>query len=381
MSINKLVFAGIMSVGLLASCAGDEVVPQDTSSKTLTINLNGGVTRTTNIAANPTAAAEATMNKATIGVFDNTGKVKLIQEAVPDGTGKCTVTGNSITTTDSVLVAVNVPTNTFAGISTSADFHAKTEAITELVTSNSEISTNLPMYGSGIVAGTTSLTAAVNVYHLVSKIHLNKINVAFDATGAYASATFTPTEVFLYNVPQYLNFYYDSSVYSTTPATSPFAYACGAITTPALSLLQGESGTTGTYVEYLGTGVISGGTKLLGTSAQATTPGDLYFYTTPNIGSNSSNNTRLIIKGNFSADGVVTATSLYYPIQINHTLTGGSTAVGSDKFVYPNRCYNITVTIKGKGTTPVSSTIDPASVVVTITVADFTAVNQTVPFN
>jgi outer membrane murein-binding lipoprotein Lpp len=380
MSINKLVFAGIMSVGLLASCAGNETVSkQETAVKTLTINLNGAATRTTNIAANPTAAAEATMNKATIGVFDSNGKVKLIQEAVPDGTGKCTVTGNSITNTDSVLVAVNTPTNTFAGISTSADFHAKTEAITELVTSNSEISTNLPMYGSGIVAGTTSLTAAVNVYHLVSKIHLNKINVAFDATGAYANATFTPTEVFLYNVPQYLNFYYDSSVYSTTPATSPFAYASG--TTP--TLLQGESGTTGTYVEYLGTGVISGGTKL-STSGTATAliPGDLYFYTTPNIGTNSSNNTRLIIKGTFSSDGTTTNnTTLYYPIQINHTVTGGSIATGTDKFVYPNICYNITVTIKGKGVTPVSATIDPASVQVTLTVQPFTVVSQNVPFN
>jgi hypothetical protein len=381
MSINKLLFAGIMSVGLLASCAGDEAVPnQATSSKTLAINLQGAPSFRSALSTTSTTD-ESMIHRVVVGIFDkSTQNVKAIQEFTTTSTSVSVSANSSVAVGDSVIVAVNPPTSgMFSGVLKISDFHSKLMDMSYSTSSDLSTGTDgstqtgqaLPMYGCGAaVASGSNFAANVDIYHLISKISLSPVNVSFDQNGAYANATFTPTEVFLYNVPKHAYFNFVSPFYTTENA-----YLHGEKTSTITGL---------TYAEYLGTGTVSG-TPLSKSTTTAAIPSTLYFYTAPNTDAKS---TRLIIKGNFN-DGTTTTNDIYYPVVINHAQTGTGkttgasdyTADGKDSYILPNRSYNINVTIKSIGITDPSKTIDPAAVNVVLTVKDFTPITQNVTFN
>ena len=394
MKTYQVLLAGILSIGLLASCASDEKnepSPSKGTTKTLTISLNGAGTRVSDITSDPGLATpnpESAINNAVIAITDGTtGNIKSMQKATMGTSGGNTTASVSVssinTSTDSVLVAVNVPSNfLYSGITKNTDFHKLTAGIDNALSStstfgtlgNAETGYYLPMYGSGTITSSGSNYAAnVNVYHLVAKITLSSLKEAFDASGAFSGATFTPTEVFMFNVPEKLCYDYDTTPWLVTPT----------------AWYQGESSKNGDgdyYKEYLGTGVFSPALSALSTSAEtfATGSTSLFFYTIPNNGS-ISKDTRLIIKGTFKANVSATGVPVYYPISINHGGTGTTGATitngGADKCVYPNRNYNLTVVIKGRGNDNVNDPVDPQSLAATLTVQPFTAVTQTNTFN
>ena len=388
MKTYQVLLAGILSIGLLASCASDEKNEPSPSkgTTTLTISLNGASTRTSNITTDPGATAESAIKNAVIAITDGTtGNIKSIQRAAMGTSGGNTTASVSVssinTSTDSVLVAVNVPSDfSYSGITKNTDFHKLTVKIDNSLSSTSTFGTlgnvetgyYLPMYGSGTITSSGSnYAASVNVYHLVAKITLSSLTEAFDASGSFSGATFTPTEVFMYNVPNELCDDYETTPWLVTPTT----------------WYQGESTTSSNdnYKAYLGTGVFSPALSALSTSAEtfATGSTSLFFYTMPNDG-RISNDTRLIIKGTFKANVSATGVSVYYPISINHGGTGTTGTVtggGTDKCVYPNRNYNLTVVIKGRGNDNITDPIDPQSLTATLTVQPFTAVTQTNTFN
>ena len=243
------------------------------------------------------------------------------------------------------------------------------------------------MFGTGTIAAgetSTAFTASVDVYHMVAKITLNSLKVNFSGTGTggYKDATFTPTEVFMSNVPDVLDFY---PVDANMTSYSKFA--------TYTNLCQGESSASGNLKAYLGTGsdltsiptiknttlsgVTGGSTYNWGTVSPSVTS-ILYLYTMPSSDVTAS---RLVIKGMFDPDGSGTspAVPVYYPVNINYNSTDGSVADGGTvKQVYPNKNYIIDVTIQGKGSSsPTEAIADPQTATATITVQPFTEASQT----
>ncbi len=385
--------ATISMQGLLTSCAGDENLGTEKQKglQTLKINLNA-VTRSA-VYTEPTQIAENTINSVTIGIFGSDNKVKTIQEQTTSSTNP-SITTSQLVAGDQVLVAVNTKAGTFNGALTVSDFENKTLAIDDALAGGSGsaitvANTKLPMFGTGIitqVGTTTAYEATVPVYHMVAKITLKSLNVDFDATGAYNLAKFKPTEVFMYNVPDKLDFY---------PANTMTSYSTFAT---YANLCQGENGVSANLKDYLGSGsttltdftpangILSGvGAAKGGTTYNwgSTTAGSkiLFLYTMPN---SSATPTRLVIKGEFDSNGDGTADpgAVYYPVNINYNSGNGSAADGGTvKQVYPNQNYIIDVTIKGKGASSPSASLDPQTATAKITVQSFVDAPQSNVFN
>ena len=375
----SIAFAAIAMQGVFTSCSSEETVNTEkpTGPQTLTLNLKPADTRAA-VYSDPGTTAENTINSVTIGIFDSHNNVKTIQE-VP-GSLTPSITTSQLVAGDQVLVAVNAQAGTFTGAKTVTEFEDKTLAIDDaLASSNSSAPTvtsnNLPMFGIGAIAGSSpSFSADVTVYHMVAKITLKSLSVNFSTTGAYPAATFTPTEVFMSNVPDVLDFY---------PATDMSSYSTFA---KYSNLCQGEESNNTNFKAYLGTTTTfnANNTTLSGisgatTSSWGTAEKILFLYTMPNAA--TATPTRLVIKGSFDPDGTgeKVPVPVYYPVNINYNSTDGSAADGGGviKRVYPNKNYIIDVTIQGMGSkNPTDAIADPQTVNATIKVQDFTSATQ-----
>ena len=220
------------------------------------------------------------------------------------------------------------------------------------------------MFGAitlGVTVSGSTVTPTVPVYHLVSKVSLASLTTNFPATGAYPSAIFTPTEIFLINVPDKLYFNNDS----------PY--------TPSPTFYRGQLPSDAQYKEYLGTGVLAA--KPISGSPSASW-GTQYFYTMPN--SDLTNDTRLVIAGKFQTSATdVTGSTVFYPVHINYNSADGSSPVSGQtaKQTYANYNYKLTVVIQGKGALNPTDIIDKQTATVTATVQPFVDANQTNIFN
>lgn len=404
----------LLAVGALwlTSCSSEDAVQgsgsQADASLTLTINTGKVGSRatawTTDPAGSDKTQTENKINRLTVGIFSKDGsKVKTIVE-LKEGTGpnsfttpaanesqktetKANIVTTSLEAEDQVLVAVNAPEGTFAGVSKVTDFESKTEdakdallqsTITEQTKTydeTKEINTNIPMYGKDKLSGNgNAFTATVTVKHQLAKITLDDLEVAFDANGPYKEAEFTPTEFFLVNVPEELAF-------------SSNAWVNGA------SHLHGMSSTTyssltaahkwGTYKEYLSSAA-TGSTALKGTSAKYASAA--YFYVTPSDDDTADGKMKLIIAGTFKTNSSDGGTTVFYPVAINANYAddgtpSAATNGGAEVFkVYPNKNYVCKVVIKTKGTTDPTKNLDPQTATVTVTVTDFVEAKQTTTF-
>ena len=376
MRIDKLIIAGIVSMSLLASCADNGKSPSGpTTPMRLVLNLTGSPTLKSAITTAPSVASENTINYLTVGLFDasnNLVSLTNLTGAALSG-NVATVTGNSLVT--KVAVAVNVPYSLFASVKKLSDFENVQANLDYTATSDAsaagttqQYATALPMAGEGTVTitpnGTSASTgtATVPLTRLVSKITLTGITSTFSSTGAYPTASFTPTEVFMYNTPSAANC-------NLTTTTSVFA------STP--TFLQGESSNLANQKVYLGTGTLT---------AQALPwTGNYIFYVFPN--NNGTSQMELIIKGTFKTSGSDPGTTVYYPIIINHAMTGttgGSGAFvpdGTDGVVQNNRAFSLTANITSMGVSSPSSTINTATVNVTVSLTAWpTVINQNATF-
>ena len=242
---------------------------------------------------------------------------------------------------DNVLVAANLSETlltAYADLTTKTDFQQKKLGIREALTGGTGAlnSSKLPMFGTSTVTADTEteFSSNVTVNHLVAKVTLNSLSVNFTGTG-HASATFKPLEVFLINVPDELTMEYDGTNY--TPTGLALA-----------NLYQGEADTWSgnakrTFADYLGTGTVY---------EQTLDDDDTYskrysLYTMPynfteTSVTNASDNTRLVIKGEYRPSGGTAAVDpMYYAVNLNNG-TG-------DYKIKPNTHYKVTATIKGPG--------------------------------
>lgn len=408
--MKKVTYFGLLlAVALtgLSSCSSsDDVTSDPTNTKSgesrLTLTISTPVAKTssakgnsfamgsraTDITTAPTEANEQQIHRITVGIFSADGNtVRTIQELSSGngnaGSGTYTQSGasatahivtNSLVTGDLILVACNAPTGTFQGVQKASDFKAKTESIDNSLATPfdgqvgaSLVDNNIPMFGSGTLeADGANFKASISVQHQTAKVTLSSLSVDFDPNGAYKEASFTPTAIFLINVPNELNFSSDATTGSTT-------------------LMQGyDASSTSTYREYLSTSTFTGGTAL---SGKSTFGSPYYFYTMPNSLTEQTQRTKLVIAGTFKSNNSDTGTPVYYPVPLNVTYdaTGNATVPtkgGANLYaVYPNMNYKCTVTIKTKGATAPNEDITPQQAAITVTVSSFTDVEQTTIFN
>lgn len=416
----------LLAVGALwlTSCSSEDAVQgsgsQADASLTLTINTGKVGSRATAWTADPAGSdktqTENKINRLTVGIFSKDGsKVKTIVE-LKEGTGpnsfttpaannsqktetKANIVTTSLEADDQVLVAVNAPEGTFAGVSKVTDFESKTEdakdallqsTITEQTNTKTydetkEINTNIPMYGKGNLSGNgNAFTATVTVQHQLAKISLTDLEVAFDANGPYKDAKFTPTEFFLVNVPEKLAFSNDAWV----NGASHFHGFDGDTDNSLYKDLTNFTTICGKwepakYKGYLATGSLNA-TELAGTSAKYASAA--YFYVTPSDDDTADGKMKLIIAGTFKTNSSDAGTTVFYPVALNAvTNADGSFSPapygGTDKFkVYPNKNYVCKVVIKTKGTTDPTKNLDPQTATVTVTVTDFVDASQTTTF-
>ena len=417
--MKKVTYFGLLlAVALtgLSSCSSsDDVTSDPTNPKSgesrLTLTISTPVAKTasakgnsfamgsraTDITTAPTVANEQQINHITVGIFSSDGNtVRTIQE-LSSGTGIGTYTqeSNSATATahivtnslangDSILVACNAPAGTFQGVQTAAQFRAKTETIDKSLAmefggeqpGTSLVGDNIPMFGKGTLSKNTdndNFSANVDVYHQTAKVTLTSLTVDFDENGPYKDASFTPTQIFLINVPDDLKFDTDASTGTAT-------------------LWQGYDNTgvnKSTYKEYLSTSAFSNPTALSGVASAASTAkfgSTYYFYTMPNYKTDKDVRTKLVIKGTFKANkDDQSSTVVYYPVPLNAHYTNGTVDhatgdVGPAFAVHANKDYQCTVTIKTKGAANPTDDVTPQQATINVTVKPFAAATQTTVF-
>lgn len=388
----------VLTAGFVSSCSSADELnstsANDNKEKQLTLTIKTQELTKAAASADPNTTNENTMNRITIGIFDQAGTtVRAVQEFSPtstesdatagsnlfyngtNGTATVSVVTTQLTNTDQILVAVNAPASLFTGVSTAADFKKKILTAEQALYTKSDkssptdgiaVSNNIPMLGTATVSGSgTNYSATVKPIHLASKVTLESLKVEFASDGPYSAATFTPTEIFIYNAPDGLTFD-DANPYISTS-----------------TYLTGESSSSSAAV-FLSTGDISTGAKVLsGTNTFGT---KYYFYTTPN-NNVDANKTKLVIKGQFDPDGSGSAPAkiVYYPVKLNSNVkSDGSHSVAeastNEYQVYPNKNYKCSVTIKTIGSANPGSDIDPTTATVTINVVSFTGVDQSTIF-
>ena len=401
----------LLAVGALwlTSCSSEDAVQgsgsQADASLTLTINTGKVGSRatawTTDPAGSDKTQTENKINRLTVGIFSSDGStVKTIVELTPGQTGGNTLSADgttakivttSLADNDKVLVAVNAPTGKFAGVSKVTDFESKTEdakdallqsTITEQTKNydeTKEINTNIPMYGKDKLKGNgNAFTATVSVQHQLAKITLDSLSVNFAQDGPYKDAKFTPTEFFLVNVPEKLAFSNDAWVNG-----AGHFHGCNAESTDysSLSWVSSLPSQWGTYKGFLATGALTSATPL---SGKASYKSKSYFYVTPSDDYTTDGKMKLIIAGDFDANGSGTTEKVFYPVAINATYDDAGKATAADGGtvfqVSPNKNYKCTVVIKTKGTTDPTKNLDPQTATVTVTVTDFVEASQTTTF-
>ncbi len=413
---KSLYLVTALCVAAFSSCSSDEgLSPESGQEQTAKIELTltgSSVTRasSTTDPATGVVAAEATVDNIVVGIFDGDGN-KLVVQAVSGGdlhvgSGTNAITVPLVKGTMSGctgVVVANVPTASLTlleSTTTKTTFLAQTISLEAATASGTnQISTNLPMSGevkdaSGTAgadgnadgdnnAATFSLTSGgttsglkASLVRMVSRITLRSLSADFTGT-AYPSATFKLQRVFLRDAIDKTNV-----TTSTTPADampSGAAYIRGGGT---------WSGTAWTddVNNYLFDD-LTGSELTIGTSSPipATVP-YYWFYAFANSGSTSP--TAFVIQGLFDSDGgdASNAVPVFYPVIIGKIQTGTTFDTGSGSAtgsIIRNSLYNLTVNIKGKGTTSPTDNINPVNLSIAVDVSPWntTIVGQTVDFN
>ena len=394
-------FLSLAAVALwFTSCSSEDVAQNggglnEKDQRVLLLSVNTGNLGTRSALTDD----EKQINDMTVGIYDKSGNYRVvasltsgttIKEASGTTPGTFTTTSGAkvVTSTlqadDQVLVAVNTVDNSGTTAFTSkpnspTDFSNVTmDAVTALTGSSSSSTIDakkFPKFGNvtTLTAGSSSstFTATVKVKNLVSKVTLEDLKVEF--SGPYANASFTPSEIFLLNVPNKLAF---SATGQADPSTSHFAYLNGTdIAKPA-----GASVTKTDVLAKTITGVSPLSSVVGGTASYKSAP---ILYTIPN--SSTSNKTILVIAGNFKKDGSGAGETVYYPLALNENYstehpTGAAADGGTKSQTLAGKNYKCTVVIKTIGASNPWVTTGPQTAELTVNVADWDDADQTTTF-
>lgn len=380
MKKNNYLWAVLMAATLsLAACGSEENEGPELQGQQARLELSlRGTAMTKATGTLPTDAGEDKINRVAVAIFNGDNTVNVIQEFEITNVAQPVTVNCTQGTGCTGIVVANAPTETFAGVTTKDEFSQKTVALSQTQSSGSadiQDAENLPMSGEIKVAGSnsfdlgaTQVTAAAELSRLVARVAITNIKTAFDPKGQYSAATFKIKKVFLHNATS------TSTVGTGVPTTA----------TP----ITGKEDAGNKYLQN----------ALADVDITSTAHTDSYwFYTFANPKEGvESKNTRLVIYGEFDADGTGTtaaAENVYYPVVVNKFQSGtiindgtnditAATDGKGDKTVARNTRYNIKATIKGKGVSNPDDDINPAVLELTVSVAGWVLdISQDVTFN
>ena len=385
-------FLALAAVALgFTSCSSEDVAQNggglnEKDQRVLLLSVNTGNLGTRSALTD----AEKQINDMTVGIYDNSDNYRVVaslasgsadKEASGSTDGTFTTTSgvkvkvvtSTLQENDKVLVAVNSGTTAFASKPNSpTDFSNVTmDAVTALTGSssgNTIDATRFPKFGNATLpAGSNStFTATVKVKNLVSKVTLEELKVDF--SGPYANASFTPSEMFLLNVPNKLAF-------SDKGQASTSTYLNG-------TNIDKSGGNTGTKTAVLATATTSTTALSSVSGGTASYPAKPILYTIPN--SDTSNKTILVIAGNFKKDGSGAGETVYYPLALNEDYSSnpaGAAADGATKSqTLAGKNYMCKVKIKTIGASNPWVTTGPQTAVLTVDVENWDDATQTTTF-
>jgi len=352
---------------LATSCISGNDVDNNQKPAMISLSLGTGLAKTTRASGtipsdngSIVGENEGSINTVCVGLFDESGNTITVHEyTYMKGQPEKIQTTTRAT---KMIVVTNIKKGIFAGATTMEDFIGKEQQLSYTTSTDGQSDTKgteaggqtmtaLPMT-SGIVSPLSLSENGVNdktleLTRVVARVSISGITTSFDNKGPYAGATFTPTEIFMYNVND--------------------QYAWNGTTSSSTTTVSGESSAPVSFA-YLGTGT----TDYKAPSSIA----PQFFYVFPH---SSQNPTKLVIKGTFTRAGGTNET-VYYPIVINHVQTGTSfedtngnpTNNTNDATIEANRVYNIKVEIKGPGVNVPSDNIDPSSLTINAQVQNWT---------
>ncbi len=377
MKINKLVIAGIMSVGLLASCSNDDSAPSNQAKKAVvSLSLSSGATRVyDNLPATDGSVIgmdEGSISRLAVCYFSKTGKIIKIfpYEKADLGDFKTPLKEDVTTDADSMYVIANFPKGKISADITTIDDVRKVvydlanttydEATgkTQETTLNSQNTGHLLMFSklaTGLSLSNTAVSVTANLERTVARICLNSLTQSLADT----KANFVPTEVFMYNVSNNLTL---PKLESTSIVNGEYTDA----NTSTPGVLNASSQNA-----YLSSGYINFASNPTYFSKPT------YFYVFP------GEDVAFEVKGLYTDASNVT-TVKYYKIIVNHidkgdvtsTINGTNTPYkGRDAIVDPNIAYNLSLKIVGEGSKTPDTSV-PGTVQVSLTVAPWTTVNQ-----
>ena len=304
--------------------------------------------------ADPGTAEENKINTTTLLIFSANGIAKTVQEVEPVDQLINTRVPN-LAVGDKVYLAINVPAGLFANVTRLSDMEEVTVDIDRAIIGDATDNTianpgDAPMFGKGSLEAVPNETdlyrTTVPVNHMLAKVTLNTITASLEG-----DAEFTPTEVYLKNVPQYM--------YLET-AESAAAQDYRFFNNEGGNFYQGEAANTENFKAYLGSGVDLGGfqpaTPTLTRTASSwhNAAPAMVFYTMPN---NPATPTMLVIKGNYKAANSTDINSVKYSIYLNHNTNSSDVPNGGphSKQLYPNYNYSVDLFIKNAS----SEDVDP----------------------
>lgn len=401
----------LITVGTLTSCAFSSTEEQLVNSELtrgLVLNIKTtSVGNTRTALTSVTSANEQVVQNMVVGLFKSDGTTVHINSYTQSDLSSTSANGlsHNLTTSytastastkqievgDRVLVAINIPDARLTDFTSAADlddFQEQSLSIAEAITHSSTGTAidedALPMYGEGTVAASgTTFRADVTVIHTVAKVTLASLTADFSES-LHTNAAFTPTEVFLLNVPDATDFGY------TWTSGGIYTYNFGKIddaTSPVTNYYTGESSLTtgGTFptntatvqqfqADYIGSEV------LILSALQTSSPsvGGYTFYTLPN--NSTTYNTKLVIKGKYTDDITLDATGhdAYYAANLYPDYATDATS----KSILPNYNYSVTAVIKGDGSDDAYTSIpNIESLKSTVTALPFDEYQTTAIFN
>lgn len=337
---------------------------QEKSAK-VEIHLTG-TTANTKATGNalPTQTEENTIKRFTVAIFNSDESVNTIQTVTSNTTSATTISCTPAQNCTGIIVA-NAPTdNHFAGVLTKTEFLTKVIQLTKAQTKDCLPMSGEVKDGSGnatftLVAGENAgMTAQLN--RLVARVSISSIKTAFDPNGQYSAASYELRNIFVRN-----------AVKEVVPAVG--GYANTKMATPAYL--------TGSYTGAAGTTELTTAvTPAVNINTEHTT--DYWFYIFPN---EESTRTALVLEGTFKKTASDAGTTIYYPVIINKSQAGtsitGASGTGTSN-ITRNTTYAIKATIKGIGTTDPTADINPATLELTVSAADWELnITQNVEFN
>ncbi|MBE6263718.1 MAG: hypothetical protein E7104_07180 [Prevotella sp.] len=352
-TLMTLILAGLMAMFTVSCSSSDATIIDDgglkpTDGNNLVVYI-GTTSSTYNGRAvaltDPGTAVENKINTTTLLIFGANGVAKTIQEVEPKDQLINTRVPN-LSAGDKVYLAVNVPASVFSTVTRVADFEETKIDIDRAILGDATDKTianpgDAPMFGKGSLEAVPNETdvyrATVPVNHMLAKVTLNTITASLEG-----DAEFTPTEVYLKNVPPYL---YLETAESAAKQDYRFFNNEGG------TFYQGEPANAEFFKPYLGSGVNLGGFQPTNPTLTRTASSwhenapAMVFYTMPN---NPATPTMLVIKGNYKPANTTESKTVKYSIYLNHNTNSNIVPNGGPyiKQLYPNYNYSVDLFIK-----------------------------------